>query len=306
MIIETVDLVKLFGRLFALDGLNLRIPRGISGLIGPNGAGKTTTIHVLLGLLKADSGEAYVFGMDCWSQSFEIKRKVGVLLEDPVYPRNFTGERYIEFVARLRDVSRPELEVKEILRDVGLYWAKDRKIGGYSAGMLQRLGLARALIGEPELVILDEPTANLDPAGRMELLEKIKELHEDKGISFLISTHILPELERICDWVSIIRDGKIVEQGPLNELFKKYKPHTYEIEVSDPKMLVFRLNNLDFVENMLVKGNKVHCKVKNVEKFCKEIPNIISSLKLSLIRFQPVYGVLEEVYRNVIGVERSD
>ena len=221
-LIVTEGLFKFFGGIVALNGLDLRAPRGVSGFVGPNGAGKTTTIHILMGLLKPDVGEAHVLGLDCWRESFEVRRRIGVLHEKPKYPDNFTGMKYLEHVAHIYDIPQIKLKVKEIFREVGLSEAGDRPIKTYSAGMVQRLGLAQALISDPELVILDEPTANLDPLGRIMLLEKIEELHSDRGINFFISTHILPELERVCSWISIINDGVIVDQGRIKDLVAEY------------------------------------------------------------------------------------
>jgi len=303
-IIETRELVKFFGDIIALDSLNLRVPKGVCGFIGPNGAGKTTTIHVLLGLLKADFGEAYVFGLDCWENSYEIRRRVGVLLENPGYPKGFTAERYLELIAKMYEINQPKSKAKELLREVDLLWARNRKIGEFSAGMLQRLGLAKALIGEPELIILDEPTANLDPIGRLELMEKIRELWKDKRINFFISSHILPELEKICTWASIINEGIIVDQGPVVELAKKYMPREYVVEVGSRVDLVARnLENLNVVEKISVEGNKIICKVKDAQKFCREVPKIIVELNISLRKFQPLYGELMEVYKRHVKVK---
>ena len=193
-IIKTTNLTKYFGKAIALNELNLCVPKGISGFIGKNGAGKTTTISILLGLLKPNLGEAIVFDMDCWRESYEIRRKLGVMHEVNAYPGNFSGKRFLEYVASIYGVSQIGQRVKESLEDVGLAEVKDKPIKTYSAGMFKRLGLAQALIGYPELVILDEPTANIDPSGRIELLEKIKEMHVEYGTSFLISTHILSDL----------------------------------------------------------------------------------------------------------------
>jgi len=306
-VVKTRGLVKFFGDVVALDGLDLRVPKGVCGFIGPNGAGKTTTIHILLGLLKADRGEAYVFGLDCWENSYEIRRRVGVLLENPGYPKGFTAERYLEFIAKMYEVNQPKSKVKGLLKDVDLLWARNRKIGEFSAGMLQRLGLAKALIGEPELVILDEPTANLDPIGRLELMEKIRELWRDRGINFFISSHILPELEEICTWASIINEGTIVDQGFVTELAKKYEPYVYELEVEgDRDVFIKRLSELNFVEEVLVEGNKIVCKVKDVNIFCKEIPQIVAEFALTLRKFQPSYGVLMGIYRRLIKNEKSN
>ncbi|MDR2700737.1 MAG: ABC transporter ATP-binding protein [Nitrososphaerota archaeon] len=158
----------------ALDGLSLKILRGINGLIGPNGAGKTTSIRLSLGLIKPNAGSAELFGFDCWSNSCAIRSKVGVLYEKLAFYDHSTGIEQLALMAKLKGVSVSLVELKELLKLVELdVSAHDRHIGGYSAGMRQRLGLAQALLGDPELVFLDEPTSNLDPLNRAKILELI-------------------------------------------------------------------------------------------------------------------------------------
>ncbi|MEM1563040.1 MAG: ABC transporter ATP-binding protein [Candidatus Bathyarchaeia archaeon] len=300
-IISTRELVKYFGNTAALQGLNLNVPCGISGFIGPNGAGKTTTINILLGLLKPDYGEATVFGLDCWRESFKIRRRVGVLHENNAYPGNFTGIRFLEHVANIYGFAQAKKRAKEILSEVGLSEAADKPIKAYSAGMRQRLGLAQALIGDPDLVILDEPTANIDPLGRILLLDKIKEIHSSRGTSFLISTHILPELEKICSWVSIINKGRIVDQGYVRDLSAKYSANIYRIEVSNPHLLADRIREMEIVEEVWVEGENVYCRVKDLNRFYGEIPKIIADLNLQLRSFQYMRSSLEEVYREAFS-----
>jgi len=292
-----VGLVKSFGTTVALDGLNLEIPKGISGFVGNNGSGKTTTIGILLGLLKPERGEAKVFGLDCWRNSFEIRRRTGVLHENNTFPGNFSGRRFLEHVADIYGITDSKQSAKDILKTVGLSDSKDKLIKGYSAGMTRRLGLAQALIGDPELVILDEPTANIDPLGRIDLLNKIKELHKEKGTSFLISTHILSELEKICDWLSIIDSGKIVDQGHIKDLADKYFANIYVIEVSKPTLLLEKIKTLNNIERTWIEDEKVYCKFKNQNEFFKEIPKIIVALDLQLKSFRNSQGTLEEIYK---------
>ena len=297
LVANTVGLVKSFGTTVALDGLNLEIPKGISGFIGNNGSGKTTTIGILLGLLKPERGEAKVFGLDCWRNSFEIRRRTGVLHENNTFPGNFSGRRFLEHVADIYGITDSKQSAKDILKTVGLSDSKDKLIKGYSAGMTRRLGLAQALIGDPELVILDEPTANIDPLGRIDLLNKIKELHKEKGTSFLISTHILSELEKICDWLSIIDSGKIVDQGHIKDLADKYFANIYVIEVSKPTLLLEKIKTLNNIERTWIEDEKVYCKFKNQNEFFKEIPKIIVALDLQLKSFRNSQGTLEEIYK---------
>jgi ABC-2 type transport system ATP-binding protein len=295
-VILTNDLTKRFGKTIALDELNLKDGGGISGFVGPNGAGKTTTIHILLGFLKPDAGTATVFDLDCWNQSLKIRQKVGFLQEHPTYPSSFTALRFLQHVANLYGLPQPKQKAQKTLKEVGLIDAAEKAIGTYSAGMLQRLGLAQALIGEPELVILDEPTANLDPSGRLDLLEKIKQLHKDQGIRFLISTHILPELEKICNWVSIINEGTIVDQGYIQDLADKYSSNTYRITVSDPPTLLKALQKQTYIEKTWSEENIIYAKVKDINAFREEVPRIATAKKMQLIELRPVYSALEQIY----------
>lgn len=295
-IIETRNLTRFFGNTRALNKLNLKSGGGVSGLVGPNGSGKTTSIHILMGFLKPDSGSATVFGLDSWNQSLEIRKRVGCLQENPRYPDTFRGLRFLEHVARFHEIPQPKQKAKEMMKEVGLANASQKAIETYSAGMLQRLGLAQALIGEPELVILDEPTANLDPSGRLDLLNKIKTLHKDFGVKFLISTHILPELEKVCNWVSIIDNGTIIDQGYVKDLAAKYSSNTYRIETSNPQALLDSLQHESFIDKVWREENIVYAKVKETEIFRQEVPRIATTKKMQLIELRPIHGTLEEIY----------
>ena len=298
-IIETTGLVKTFGKTVALDGLNLRIPSGISGFIGENGSGKTTTIGILLGLLKPNCGKASIFGLDCWHDSFEIRQRLGAMHEINSCPGNFTGKLFLHHVASIYGVIQPKQRVEEILNDVGLGSVKDKPVKTYSAGMIRRLGLAQALIGNPELAILDEPTANIDPLGRMALLERIRALHRDHGTNFLISTHILSDLEKICDWVSIISKGKLMEQGHIKDLASKYSASIYRIEVSDPEIFLEKIRQLGVVERAWIESRIVYCKVRDTKTFCESIPSLVANLNLKLSDFRPILSTIEEIYKEV-------
>lgn len=300
-LVSTSNLVKSFGKAAVLQKLNMQVPKGISGFIGKNGAGKTTTIGVLLGLLKPNSGEATVFGLDSWHDSFEIRRRLGVMHETNAYPSGFTAQRFLEHVARIYGVPEGNQRIKELLTDVGLADARDKSIKTFSAGMFRRLGLAQALIGNPELAILDEPTANIDPLGRIALLEKIKEMNKEHGTSFLISTHILSDLEKICSWLSIIDAGKIVDQGNVQDLAGKYSANVYKVDISEPQLFAERVQKMETVEKIWIENGKVYCKVKDPEAFCLEIPKIAAELKVQLKGFQQVVGTLEEIYTKTSG-----
>jgi ABC-2 type transport system ATP-binding protein len=303
---ETSGLRKMFGKVQALRHLTLTLEKGVIGLIGPNGAGKTTTIGILLGLLRPDSGSASVFGFDCWRSSFEVRKRVGVLHEKPVYPGGFSGRKYLEHVAKFYGVDRPRERTGEMLKVVGFSDAADRNIGTYSAGMVQRIGLAQALIGEPELVILDEPTANLDPIGRVEFLETIRQLHIERGISFMISTHVLGELEIVCDQVAIINRGVVRAQGKMQELAEKYQPKAYTLVVSNPQLLAKEIEGEGWAKQVKIEsGGRVVVETNLSERFQDEVIHIIQAHRLKLTSMGPQYGALEAIYRSVMEEDEN-
>jgi len=300
LIIETHDLVKNYGRVKALRGLNMKVKKSVFGLIGPNAAGKSTTLKILLGLVRASSGEARVFGLDVWHDSFEIRKRVGVLHEKPSFPGWVKGLDYVEYLAKLKGVRKPREAAFEELKSFGLEDACDRKIGGYSAGMVQRLGLAQAFVGEPELVFLDEPTANLDPFGRAEFLDTVKERSEGLEVSVVISTHILSELERVCDAVTIIFGGVALEAGRLSDLVEKYSESVYVVESTDDRRLFGKLRKLDSVGRVWVEGKALKLKVKDRVKLEKHVVDVAHDLGVGIKRFEPILCSLEEIYKKVL------
>jgi len=302
-LIECRGLVKRYGRVEALRGLNLNIGRGALGLIGPNAAGKSTTLKILLGLVRASGGEAKVFGLDVWRDSFAVRKRVGVLHEKPSFPGWVRGLEYVEYLARLKGVKGAREAALNELRSFGLENAVDRKIGTYSAGMVQRLGLAQAFVGGSELVFLDEPTANLDPLGRADFLEKIRERVRSLGISVVISTHILSELERVCDSVAIIYGGVCLETGGLGVLFDRYAEDVYLVESSDDGRLMEGLGKLSSVERVWVEEGQLRVKVRNRGGFERDLVGVAYGLGVGVRRFEPVWHSLEYVYKKVLEVK---
>ncbi|HYL65173.1 MAG TPA: ABC transporter ATP-binding protein [Candidatus Methylomirabilis sp.] len=205
--------------------LSLRVPQGsIYGFLGPNGAGKTTTIRMLLGLMRPDHGEVRLFGLHMASQRKAILRKVGALFEEPaVYP-HLTGRENLQVLTRLTHIRHSRID--ETLRQVELFDAADKKVGQYSRGMKQRLGLAMALLNEPQLLILDEPTNGLDPAGIRDVRELLKRLAAEMGITVFLSSHLLSEIELVATHLGIINRGQLLFQGPLEELRRSQKSRT--------------------------------------------------------------------------------
>ena len=213
--IELNGLRKEYGRVTAVDDLDLTIEEGeIFGFLGPNGAGKSTTINIILDLVKPTTGTASVFGMDCQQQSREIKRRIGVLPEGyDVYDR-LTARQHLEFVFESKDYQEDPMA---LLERVGLKDAADRKAGGFSKGMAQRLVLAMSLVGDPDLLILDEPTTGLDPNGARQMRELIREENQ-RGTTIFFSSHILGQVEAVCDRVGILREGRMVADDTIDAL----------------------------------------------------------------------------------------
>jgi len=207
----------------SVDGVNLKINKGeIFGFLGPNGAGKTTTIRMLLGLIKPTKGEIELFGQDFTKNRTKILQRIGSLVESPSYYGNLTGFENLEAVRRLRGLS--EKRVTEVLEVVRLNKVANRLVKEYSLGMKQRLGIAAALLSEPELLILDEPTNGLDPAGIQEIRELIKELPHQNGMTVLVSSHLLSEIDQMATQVGIITEGKMIFQDSIEVLRKKRQP----------------------------------------------------------------------------------
>ncbi|MEC1543697.1 ABC transporter ATP-binding protein [Bacillus halotolerans] len=231
-IVETSDLTKTYRGTDVVKTLNLKIREGeIYGFLGPNGAGKTTTIRMLLGLINPSKGETRIFGKDLKSNRLEILQSVGSLVESPSYYPHLTGEENLEAVRRILNI--PKKNIADVLKLVRLTKMADRKVSEYSLGMKQRLGIAAALLGNPKLVILDEPTNGLDPAGILEIRELILKLPSKYGITVMISSHLLSEIEQVATQVGIIANGEMLFQDDITALRSKADPKIV-FSTSDP------------------------------------------------------------------------
>lgn len=231
--IRATELTKLYGERPVVDHLNLEIAPGeIFGLLGPNGAGKTTTILMLLGLIEPTSGQLEILGHDPRRYPLEVKRMVGFLPDAVGFYDTMTGRENLRFTARLNGVTDPEPRLDELLGRVGLASAADQPAGEYSRGMKQRLGLADALVKSPSVLILDEPTTAIDPEGVAEMLSLIRHLATDDNVTVLLSSHLLHQVQAVCDRVAIFVEGIVVAQGP---------PHELAVEAAGPARVEFRI-----------------------------------------------------------------
>ena len=232
-VIETAALSKVYpGDVTALDGLTVSFAPGVTGLIGANGAGKSTLIKVLLGLLDPTQGMAKVLGLDCVKDGMRIRQLVGYMPEHDCLPPDVSATEFVTHMGRMSGIpAAPARErAAEALRHVGLHEERYRQIGGYSTGMKQRVKLAQALVGDPRLVLLDEPTNGLDPAGRNAMLELIAKIGEEFGISIVVASHLLGEIERICDHLVAIEAGRLLRADTIDTFTKASQTLVVEVE----------------------------------------------------------------------------
>jgi len=221
--IATAGLTKRYGNIVALDDVTVELGDVAIGLLGANGAGKSTLMKALLGLVKPDTGSALLLGIDAAARGLELRRRIGYMPEHECLPSWMTARDLVVHLGELRGLPRriAVLRTSEVLFQVGLEEERLRLIGTFSTGMRQRVKLAQALVHSPELVVLDEPTNGLDPQGRDEMLELVRRLSRDLGIRVLFSSHVLEDVERTCDAVIVLRDGRVAAQGRISDLLDR-------------------------------------------------------------------------------------
>ncbi|MEW6745247.1 MAG: ABC transporter ATP-binding protein [Planctomycetota bacterium] len=219
-VVEVRDLEVSYGKLVALKKVSLEVHEGATGLLGPNGAGKSSLIKTLLGLVRPARGQASVLGLDVRRQSLQVRQRVGYLPERDAHIPGMTGFEYVTYCGLLTGMSRVEARRRahEVIEYVGLGEARYRDVDGYSRGMKQRIKLAQALVHDPDLVFLDEPTNGLDPKGRLEILRLIRHISADRGLHVILSSHLLKDVEEVCPWVIVLAAGSVRAIGALHEL----------------------------------------------------------------------------------------
>ncbi|MFD3450418.1 ABC transporter ATP-binding protein [Microbacteriaceae bacterium 4G12] len=231
-VVETNQLTKKYGNRHVVKNVDLQIPKGeIYGFLGPNGAGKTTSIRMLLGLIQPTNGTVKIFNEDMKTNRLPILSKVGALVENPSYYGHLNAIENLEVYRMLRGV--PKEKIQEVLKIVGLTHAAKQKVKEYSLGMKQRLGIAIALLGDPELLILDEPTNGLDPQGIHEMRELIKSLAKENGITILVSSHLLSEIDQMATYVGIISNGTLIFQDKI-EVLRQHAQSEIQLLVDKP------------------------------------------------------------------------
>lgn len=295
-ILEIKNLNKSYGNSNILKDINLTVPKGcIYGFIGENGAGKTTTMNIISGLKKASSGEIIFLGKDITTDS--ERNNIGYLVQQPRFYEYMTINEYLDFITSLsKDKSFSKEELIEI---VGLSEAKNKTISKLSGGMRQRLGIAVAICNNPKLVILDEPTSALDPEGRVQVMNIIKKLKE-KGMTVFFSTHLLSDVENICDYITILHKGEVKVSTTIKELKEKYASSYYEVEFSD---YIEKKNYPQFIKNVQETVNKTIFYVDNSLNDERKILEHVLSFNSPIKSFVKKELTLEDIYFKVIKGE---
>lgn len=300
-IIETHDLCKQYGNALRVAHLDLDVPEGsVYGFLGPNGAGKSTTLKMILGLVRPTAGDIRVLGkkMDGGSR-LAVLRQVGSLIESPSYYGHLTGEENLRIVQTLRGV--PEKNIREVLQIVRLDGQRGKRVAHYSLGMKQRLGLAAALLGYPKLLILDEPTNGLDPAGIQEMRELICSLPERFGMTVVVSSHLLSEIDQMADHVAIIREGELVFQDTLRALHGRSRHH-----------LALRTTN-NAVARAILQEKSIPCQEEEgylilpilSDEVAAQLTRLLGTRNLGVIRLEERQKSLEDIFLELTGKAAS-
>ncbi|MFJ7952612.1 ABC transporter ATP-binding protein [Lysinibacillus sp. NPDC096418] len=301
MITETTNLTKEYKHSTVVDNVSLEVRKGqIYGFLGPNGAGKTTTIRMLLGLIKSSKGTIRISGKSVIENRIEVLKNVGSLVESPSYYGNLTAFENLKIIAKIRKI--PDVRINEVLQIVGLNMAKDKLAKNFSLGMKQRLGIGSAILGKPELLILDEPTNGLDPSGIEEIRELIKSFPKKFGMTVIISSHLLSEIDQIATHVGIINKGRLIFQGEMSSLRNFSQSSTYfhveEIEHSQ-RLLTDRKIKFTNHDNGFVISKIEYTEVAAINKLLVE--NAIQ-----VYRIEEHKEPLEKIFLNLIRKDEEN
>ncbi len=303
--IETIGLTRHYGDVQALSDLNLVVPTGaIFGFLGRNGAGKTTTIRLLTGLARPTTGRAWVAGVETTRADSVARHAFGYLPQQPAFYKWMSAREFLLYAGRLFEVAPAALQKRadELLELVDLQKAARRKIGGFSGGMLQRLGLAQALIHNPPVLILDEPLSALDPAGRHEVINLLSSLSSQ--VTIFLSSHILADVERLCDTIGIIHEGRLLLVAGREELLANYPHNTVELEVRREDLaavppFLAALADFGWLAGVTQDDTLLRITVTDVEQAGRELLSAVVANQLQLDRYEWVHPSLEDIFLQV-------
>jgi ABC-2 type transport system ATP-binding protein len=305
--IQIENLTKQYRAVRALDNLNMIVePGAIFGFLGPNGSGKTTTLRILTGLAKPTAGSAQVAGVNVSKDAHNLPSHIGYLPEEPAFYSWMTPQEFLDYIGRLHGLSSSQriARIKELLILVDLAEVGKRRIGGFSRGMRQRLGLAAALVHRPEVLLLDEPVSALDPAGRKDVLELIGQL--SGKCTILMSTHILADVERVCNMVGIISRGRIIVQSPREELLNRYVQPVFELDSADVPAIQRwgeLLKKQPWVTSVHVESQTARIVVNDVAQARAELLASALAQHIVLRRYEEMRPSLEDVFLKLVETE---
>ena len=310
--VEIKNLSKHYGEIKALDNVNLNVKQGeIVGFLGPNGAGKSTTMNIITGHISSTSGSVKIDGFDIMDEPIEVKKRIGYLPDTPPVFNELTVKEYLKFVCDLKQVINKERtdHIKAIIEEVGLEEVKDRLINNLSKGYRQRVGLAQALIGNPQLIILDEPTVGLDPKQIIEIRNLIKSLARNHTV--ILSSHILPEVSMICDRIVIINKGEIITTDTYDGLMKKFGEHSeFSIQImGKEKEIEKSLGQINGLKKYIKKSSineNVHNYLLEADKENEIRPELfyaLAKIKCPILELKAADKTLEDIFLHLITDE---
>lgn len=300
-IIETINLSKRYGDQTVVNSVNLHISKGkIYGLLGRNGAGKTTIMKMILGLSSVSSGEITVFGKDINKKSKQIYPRVGAIIETPSFYPNLTGTENLQIFAKLRGTASPNA-VEKALEVVGLPYKDKKLFSKYSLGMKQRLGIANAILHEPEILILDEPTNGLDPIGIVEMRNYIKKLSVEEGKTILISSHILSEITLLADDIGILDNGVLLEESSMSELEKKNRKYIL-LQVSDINKALLILESEFNIKDYAVRNDDT-LQIYDATINIGELNKVLITNNVTVMSSSICSDTLEDYFKKITGGE---
>lgn len=308
--IWTENLTKVYGKgeeaLKAVSNINLRIKPGIHGFLGPNGAGKTTTLNMLIGAISITEGKAKIRNETAGTVA--AKQLIGFIPQDPVFYDDMTGEEYLIYLGQLGGLQRinAKRKAQELLDSFNLFEARNRNIETYSGGEKQKIAIAAALIHEPKVLLLDEPTANLDPIGRADVIRKIKELSEN--MSVFVSSHILSEIEQMCEDVVMINHGEIVIFDSISNIKKRFIRNLHVLDTNMNAKFLEVLKMQNFVSKVRINelDGKIHIIPKDLKKLRETLPHLLIEHNTTLFGFHQLERSLQDIFMEIMSEKESE
>jgi len=310
--IRTEHLTKIYGnRLIAVNDMSLKVPRGsVFGLLGPNGAGKTTTLKLLLGLQRPTAGWAEVFGKRCRPNAVAVRSMIGYLPTNPSLPGNLRPTEYLDLLGQLyrlpREVRKPRFA--SLLRAVGLLGATDQRIHTFSTGMTTRLGIAASLVGDPPLLLWDEPTAGLDPAARRFTLDLIRELGKTRTI--VVATHILGDIDQICDHVGVMHEGRMIFTGTMQEMKRRLRRDDFSLDLEgssdDVARLAQQVSQLEGIDAQVRAGHTLVVRVSESRSRADALAEVLKLAEARNLSLQATYSGQNETENAYLQLLQED